>query len=105
MKAPLAGRQLGALIANADVLVQNLKPGAMERMALGIEELRRQHPRLICCSISGYGETGPLSARKAYDLLVQAESGLSSITGGPSEPARVGISIVGRCSEGPRDGR
>src|SRR5271156_2984966 len=69
-----ARRQLGALIAGADVLVQNLKPGAMERMALGIEELRRQHPRLICCSISGYGETGPLSARKAYDLLVQAES-------------------------------
>jgi itaconate CoA-transferase len=89
-----ARRQLGALIAGADVLVQNLRPGAMERMALGIEELRRHHPRLICCSISGYGETGPLSARKAYDLLVQAESGLASITGGPSEPARVGISIV-----------
>ena len=89
-----ARQQLGALIAGADVLVQNLKPGAMERMALGIEELRRHHPRLICCSISGYGETGPLSARKAYDLLVQAESGLASITGGPSEPARVGISVV-----------
>jgi formyl-CoA transferase len=89
-----ARRQLGALIAGADVLVQNLKPGAMERMAMGIEELRRHHPRLICCSISGYGETGPLSARKAYDLLVQAESGLASITGGASEPARVGISIV-----------
>ena len=67
-------RQLGALIAGADVLVQNLKPGAMERMALGVEELRRHHPRLICCSINGYGETGLLSARKAYDLLVQAES-------------------------------
>jgi itaconate CoA-transferase len=89
-----ARRQLGALVARADVLVQNLKPGAMERMALGIEELRQRHPRLICCSISGYGETGPLSQRKAYDLLVQAESGLASITGGPSEPARVGISIV-----------
>src|SRR5271167_2446772 len=89
-----ARRQLGALIAGADVLVQNLKPGAMERMALGIEELRQLHPRLICCSISGYGETGPLSSRKAYDLLVQAEPGLASITGGPSKPARVGISIV-----------
>ncbi|MGO9930855.1 MAG: CaiB/BaiF CoA transferase family protein [Steroidobacteraceae bacterium] len=89
-----ARRQLGTLIAGADVLVQNLKPGAMERMALGIEELRQLHPRLISCSISGYGETGPLSSRKAYDLLVQAESGLASITGGPSEPARVGISIV-----------
>jgi len=89
-----ARRELGALIAGADVMVQNLKPGAMQRMGLGIEELRHHHPRLICCSISGYGETGPLSARKAYDLLVQAESGLASITGGPNEPARVGISVV-----------
>jgi itaconate CoA-transferase len=94
LRQELARRQLGTLIAGADVLVQNLKPGAMERMALGIEELRHLHPRLICCSISGYGETGPLSARKAYDLLVQAESGLASITGGPNEPARVGISVV-----------
>jgi itaconate CoA-transferase len=89
-----AQQQLGALIARADVLVQNLKPGAMERMGLGVERLRRDHPRLICCSISGYGEVGPLAARKAYDLLVQAESGLASITGGPGEPARVGISVV-----------
>jgi itaconate CoA-transferase len=89
-----ARQQLGALIAGADVLIQNLKPGAMERMGLGIEKLRHRQPRLICCSISGYGDTGPLSARKAYDLLVQAESGLASITGGPNEPARVGISVV-----------
>ena len=89
-----ARRQLGALIAHADILVQNLKPGAMARLGFPIERLWQEHPALICCSISGYGHDGPLAARKAYDLLVQAESGLASITGGPSEPARVGISVV-----------
>jgi formyl-CoA transferase len=89
------GRELlGSLIAGADVLVQNLKPGALDRLGFGIESLREQHPRLICCSISGYGEEGPLAARKAYDLLIQAESGLCSITGGPDAPARVGVSVV-----------
>ncbi len=63
-------------------------------MNLGITDLRAQFPRLITCSISGYGDTGPMADRKAYDLLIQAESGLCSITGGPSEPARVGVSIV-----------
>lgn len=87
-------REVGDLITDADVLVQNLKPGALDRLGFGIEELRRRHQRLICCSISGYGEGGPLSDRKAYDLLIQAESGLCSITGGLDEPARVGISIV-----------
>jgi len=86
--------QLRALIAQADILVQNLKPGAMARMGLAIEDLCRDQPRLICCSISGYGDTGPLADRKAYDLLVQAESGLASITGGPEGAARVGISLV-----------
>lgn len=85
---------LRRLLATADVLVQNLKPGALERLGFGMAELRRTHPRLIICSISGYGETGPLADRKAYDLLVQAESGLCSITGGPAEPARVGLSLV-----------
>ena len=89
-----AQRQLANLIAHADILVQNLKPGAMARLGLPIDRLRRDHPALICCSISGYGEDGPLAARKAYDLLVQAESGLASITGGPDGPARVGISVV-----------
>jgi itaconate CoA-transferase len=89
-----ARRQLGALIAQADILVQNLKPGAMARLGFPIERLREEHPALICCSISGYGDDGPLAARKAYDLLIQAESGLASITGGPNEPARVGVSIV-----------
>lgn len=89
-----ARRQLAGLIARADVVVQNLKPGAMARLGLPIEELCARHPALICCSISGYGEEGPLADRKAYDLLVQAESGLASITGGPDGPARVGISVV-----------
>ncbi len=84
---------LGAMIARADVFVQNLKPGAVAKLGFPIAELQRKHPRLICCSISGYGETGPLAGRKAYDMLIQAESGLASITG-TSEPARVGVSVV-----------
>jgi formyl-CoA transferase len=83
-----------ALLAKADVFVQNLKPGAIARLGFAIERLRRQHPRLICCSISGYGENGPYAGRKAYDLLIQAESGIASVTGGPEAPARVGVSIA-----------
>jgi formyl-CoA transferase len=86
--------KLEQLVAGADVLVQNLKPGALARLGFPIERLRRDYPSLITCSISGYGDDGPLAQRKAYDLLVQAESGLASITGGPEGPARVGISIV-----------
>ena len=82
------------LVAEADILVQNLKPGALQRLGFGPEELLRSHPRLIICSISGYGDVGPMADRKAYDLLIQAESGLASITGGPEAPARVGTSIV-----------
>lgn len=82
------------LLVNTDVLVQNLKPGALDRLGFGPQKLRQSHPKLIICSISGYGDTGPLAERKAYDLLVQAESGLSSVTGGPEAPARVGISVV-----------
>ncbi len=89
-----ARAELAGLIAKADVLVQNLKPGALDKMGLGPAALRAKHPRLITCSISGYGEEGPLSSRKAYDLLIQAESGLCSITGGPDSPARVGVSLV-----------
>ncbi|QIK40569.1 CaiB/BaiF CoA transferase family protein [Pontivivens nitratireducens] len=83
-----------AMIDKADVLVHNLKPGALERKGLGPEAMRQRNDRLITCGISGYGDTGPYATRKAYDLLIQAESGLCSITGGPDEPARVGISIV-----------
>lgn len=85
---------LMALIGEADILVQNLKPGSLNRLGFDIASLRRCYPALITCSISGYGEEGPFAGRKAYDLMVQAESGLSSITGGPDEAARVGISVV-----------
>ena len=85
---------LRALLAEADVLVQNLKPGALARLGFGPGDLRAQKPELITCSISGYGEQGPMAERKAYDLLIQAESGLCSVTGGPEAPARVGISLV-----------
>ncbi|HEX4041954.1 MAG TPA: CaiB/BaiF CoA-transferase family protein [Xanthobacteraceae bacterium] len=84
---------LAAMLARADVFVQNLKPGAVERLGFSIAKLRREHPRLICCSISGFGETGPHAKRKAYDMLIQAESGLASITG-TAEPSRVGVSVV-----------
>jgi itaconate CoA-transferase len=84
---------LAALLARADVFVQNLKPGALAKLDFAIETLRQRHPRLICCSISGFGESGPLAARKAYDMLIQAESGLASVTG-TSEPSRVGVSVV-----------
>jgi itaconate CoA-transferase len=85
---------LEAMIGKADVFVQNLKPGTVDKLGFAIERLRRDYPRLICCSISGYGESGPYARRKAYDLLVQADSGLSSVTGGPEAPARVGVSVV-----------
>src|SRR5262252_8397911 len=85
---------LEAMLAKADVFVQNLKPGAIAKLGFAVERLRRDHPRLIVCSVSGYGETGPYAQRKAYDLLIQAESGLASVTGGPEAPARVGVSVV-----------
>src|SRR6185437_3272012 len=83
-----------AMLAKADVFVQNLKPGAIGKLGFPVARLRKDYPRLICCSISGYGESGPYAQRKAYDLLIQAESGLSSVTGGPEGPARVGVSVV-----------
>ncbi len=76
------------------MFVQNLKPGALAKLGFAIPRLRKDYPRLMCCSISGYGESGPYAQRKAYDLLIQAESGLSSVTGGPEAPARVGVSVV-----------
>ncbi|MBR1121223.1 CoA transferase [Bradyrhizobium lablabi] len=89
------GRQsLEELIASADVLLQNLKPGSMDKLGFSLERLRRDYPSLITCTISGYGDEGPYAHRKAYDLLIQAESGLASITGGPEGASRVGMSIV-----------
>jgi formyl-CoA transferase len=87
-------RTLEALIAGADVLVQNLKPGSMDKLGFTLTRLRKDYPSLICCTITGYGDEGPYAQRKAYDLLIQAESGLASITGGPEGPSRVGVSIV-----------
>ncbi len=85
---------LAALLARADVFMQNLAPGAAGRLGLGAAELRAARPRLICCSVSGYGPDGPYAARKAYDLLVQCEAGLLSVTGTPAEPAKAGISVA-----------
>lgn len=88
-------RQLfDALLAKADVFVQNLKPGALAKLGYPVEKICAAHSRLIACSISGYGDSGPYANRKAYDLLIQAESGLASVTGSAPEPARVGVSIV-----------
>ena len=85
---------LAALLARADVFVQNLAPGAADRIGCGAAELTARHPRLICCSISGYGTTGPYAGKKAYDLLVQCEAGLLSVTGTPEHPAKAGISVA-----------
>ncbi len=84
---------LHAIIAKADVFVQNLAPGALERAGFGAQFLRAKHPRLITCDISGYGEAEAVKDLKAYDLLVQAESGLIDISGGPGERGRIGVSI------------
>ena len=86
--------QLEGLIAKADVFLQNLKPGALEKLGFARERLRKDYPKLIMCSISGYGDSGPYAQRKAYDLLIQAESGLCSVTGAADAASRVGISVV-----------
>lgn len=85
---------LAALLARADVFVQNLAPGAADRLGLGAAELLARHPRLICCSVSGYGPDGPYAGKKAYDLLVQCEAGLLSVTGTPEAPCKAGISVA-----------
>ena len=81
------------LVAVADVFIQNLAPGAADRLGFGAHALREKHPRLITCDISGYGESGPLHQLKAYDLLVQAESGLVAVSGAPGPWGRIGVSI------------
>ena len=89
---------LKKLLSTADIFVQNLAPGAAQRLGLGHAELRETNPQLITCSISGYGEGGPDGARKAYDLLIQAEAGFLSVTGTPEQPVKSGISIADICS-------
>ena len=94
LKQPAALAVLKDLLAGADVLVQNLAPGAAARMGLGYEELRSRFPRLIVCDISGYGNDGPYRDKKAYDLLIQSEAGYLSVTGTPDEPCKSGNSIA-----------
>jgi itaconate CoA-transferase len=94
VKSEHGTRVLAALLARADVFVQNLAPGAADRLGLSAGELRGRHPRLICCSVSGYGPDGPYAHKKAYDLLVQCEAGLLSVTGTPDTPAKAGISVA-----------
>ena len=89
-----AGGILGRLLEKADVLVQNLAPGAAGRLGLSYEALKERHPRLVVCDISGYGDSGPYRDKKAYDLLIQSEAGFVSITGTPEDPSKAGCSIA-----------
>jgi itaconate CoA-transferase len=93
------GREVMArLLGRADVFIQNLAPGAAERLGLGAGALHPQHPRLVVCDISGYGDRGPYRDKKAYDLLIQSEAGLLSITGTQAQPAKVGASVADICT-------
>jgi crotonobetainyl-CoA:carnitine CoA-transferase CaiB-like acyl-CoA transferase len=94
IKTPAGRAVLDELLGAADVFVQNLGPGAARRMGLGADSLSKRNPRLIVCDISGYGSDGPWADRKAYDLLVQCETGLVSLTGTPDAVARCGISVA-----------
>ncbi|WP_406193836.1 MULTISPECIES: CaiB/BaiF CoA transferase family protein [unclassified Streptomyces] len=94
LKDPRGREILHRLLDDADVFVQNLAPGAADRLGLGVEALGARRPRLIPCTISGYGTSGPWADRKSYDLLVQCQTGLVSLTGTPDETARVGISVA-----------
>ncbi len=115
---PAAREALHALLARADILVSNLGPGATGRLGLGADDLTARHPRLIGIEISGYGSGGPLSGKRAYDLLIQAESGACAVTGRPGEPAKPGppyadtssglygaIAAMGALAERARTGR
>lgn len=94
LKQEQAKDVLERLLAKADVFIQNFAPGACERLGLGTAELRRRYPRLIICNLSGYGSTGPYRDKRAYDLLIQSETALVSITGTRETPSKVGISIA-----------
>ncbi|ELS58473.1 putative Formyl-CoA transferase [Streptomyces viridochromogenes Tue57] len=94
LKAPRGLEILHRLLDDADVFVQNLAPGAADRLGLGVEALGERWPRLIPCTISGYGTSGPWAGRKSYDLLVQCQTGLVSLTGTPDRTARVGVSVA-----------
>jgi len=94
VKHPKARAILDKLLAQADVLVQNLAPGAAARLGLSYDALKETYPRLIVCDVSGYGDVGPYRNKKAYDLLIQAEAGLLSLTGTPDTPSRAGLPVV-----------
>lgn len=94
VKHASAKEVLSRLIDRADVFIQNLAPGAASRLGLASAALLKKHPKLIVCDISGYGDSGPYSSKKAYDLLVQSEAGVLSVTGTPETPSKVGISIA-----------
>jgi itaconate CoA-transferase len=94
LKHEKAAEVMDKLLAQADVLVQNLAPGAAARMGLSFEALHKKYPGLIVCDISGYGDSGPYRDKKAYDLLIQSESGFLSVTGTPDEPSKAGCSIA-----------
>jgi crotonobetainyl-CoA:carnitine CoA-transferase CaiB-like acyl-CoA transferase len=94
IKKPDDSALLKRMLMRADVFVQNLAPGAAERAGFGAAALSAQNPRLIICDITGYGGSGPYAEMKAYDFLIQCETGLASITGGPESPARVGVSVA-----------
>lgn len=93
IKDPQDQKLLHRMLKKADVFVQNLAPGAAQRSGFGSEDLRKLYPRLITCTISGYGEEGPYAHMKAYDLLVQGETGLCALTGSPENAGRVGVSV------------
>ncbi|SFE32811.1 CaiB/BaiF CoA transferase family protein [Blastococcus tunisiensis] len=94
VKHPRAPELLDRLLERADVFVQNLAPGAAQRLGLGGDELLARHPRLVVCNISGFGDAGPYRDRKAYDLLIQGEAGVISVTGTEDVPSKVGISVA-----------
>jgi itaconate CoA-transferase len=98
MKHPQAGPVMERLLERADVFIQNLAPGAAERLGLGYAQLSQRFPQLVVCDISGYGDAGPYRDKKAYDLLIQSEAGLLAITGTPEQPSKVGASVADICT-------
>jgi itaconate CoA-transferase len=94
LKRPEAATVLDRLLARADVFLQNLAPGAIERLGLGADTLRARYPRLIVCNLSGYGLSGPYAEKKAYDLIIQSEVGMLAVTGTDATPSKVGVSIA-----------
>lgn len=94
LKAELGQQIVHRLVERADVVVQNFAPGALDRQGLGVDTLHARHPRLIACAVTGYGEDGPYRERKAYDLLLQGEAGVLSVSGTPAQQVKSAISVV-----------